>query len=78
MNNKIENLELVSRKKHMIEHNMFKGYNKKDMSMRFCNICKTKISKHGIRTAWFNDINGFLCRVCSEMIKYYQKKFGIR
>jgi hypothetical protein len=73
LDNRIENLQLVTRSEHNILEKI------KDMSGRFCNICKTNetyIRKSGC-PSWYDDIEGHLCDICYDMIKYYRKKFGI-
>ena len=77
LDNRIQNLQLLIQSEHskitckdMKENNR---YRVKDMSNRFCNICKIKEHKN---RKWCNDINGFLCIDCLEMIRHYRKKFG--
>lgn len=72
--NRIQNLQLVSRKEHMIIHDLFNGksgkMNKKDMSNRICNICHTNNTRH-----WKQDIDGYICIICNSMIFYHHNKF---
>ena len=76
--NRIENLQLLTNSNHTIHHNIGNKRSKKDMLNRICNLCnkKTRITNNNYEN-WFNDIKGFLCRGCYDMIKYYQNKlFG--
>lgn len=77
LDNRLENLELLTCSNHLKIHNP-----KIDRTNTFCNICKTNktgkvLSKNKYYDNWCNDIDGFLCDICSRMIRYYRKKFGI-
>lgn len=76
--NRIQNLELISKAKHKSIHNPIK-----DRSNTFCNLCKSKttrihLNKNGkYYVDWFNDINGFLCYECYITIRRHQKRFSL-
>lgn len=65
--NRIENLEPITRQKHAILHIT------KDMSNRFCLNCK---SKKTYKKCWHKYLNGFLCEncYCRNKRKKYKKK----
>lgn len=70
--NRIENLELISRNKHNKIHKLNPG-------PRICNLCKskkTRIKKGNIKN-WYLDINGFLCFNCYRHIMYIRTKFNL-
>ena len=76
-NNKISNLQILTRSKHKSIHNPII-----DRTHTFCNICKSKTSrkilvKGKYYTSWVNDINGHLCFDCYAHIYTLRKKFGI-
>lgn len=76
LDNRIENLELISHSKHKGIHNP-----RIDRTGAFCNICKSKttnkISKCGTYyDIWYDDIDGCLCLQCYNMIEYYIDKFS--
>lgn len=67
--NKIQNLQLLTRLEHTILEKT------KDMSDRFCNLCKSKKTRKisvgkKYHYNWYNDINGFLCSNCYTRIRY--------
>lgn len=75
-NNRIENLQLVTKPEHKSIHNPIT-----DRTNTFCNICKSKttikIFKCGTYyDCWYNDIEGWLCHSCYHMIEYYIEKFS--
>ncbi len=75
--NRIENLKIVTASEHFSIHlkgNTYGKANKKDMSDRFCLLCKsktTRISKKGY-PVWSKDGDGFLCDICRKHIWYLQ------
>jgi hypothetical protein len=64
LDNRISNLQLVTRNKHNKTHKLNSG--KRICS--FCNVIKTK--------QWYVDINGFLCFNCYSHIRYFIIKFN--
>jgi len=72
--NRIENLQLITSIEHKRITSIGNKHRMKDMSDRKCNICL--ITEHKNRK-WCNDIIGFLCIDCFEMIRHYRKKFGL-
>jgi hypothetical protein len=62
--NRIENLQSISKS----DHRILEGT--KDMSGRFCNLCGA--TEYNTRD-WFYDINGFLCSLCYNSIRYFRK-----
>ena len=77
LDNRIENLELITHSKHQTIHNP-----RIDRTNTFCNICKSKttrkVSKCGTYyDDWYSDINGVLCENCHVMVKRLRKKFGL-
>lgn len=71
--NRIENLQLISHKKHASLTNT------KDRVGIFCSICgskTTRIRKESGRPHWYgNEKDGWLCGRCRDKI-YYNKKLG--
>lgn len=69
-NNKIENLQLITRSKHQNHHNPRKGY-KKDTSDRRCLICNTDWPGYSYNgnPHWLKYQDGFICRNC-----YYKEQ----
>jgi len=65
LDNRIENLKLLTRKQHKYEDKNPEILNRK------CNLCHKKHKQ------WLNDIDGFICIICHVMVLYYRKKFGI-
>ncbi len=61
--NRIENLQLISKKNHRIHH-------LRDIN-RLCNLC------HKYNIKWYDDIDGYLCYNCYVLIRRLKKKFGI-
>jgi hypothetical protein len=80
LNSKYNNLEGMTRSRHHRYHALKspiknKTYNRKDMSKRFCILCKSKTTYDRL---WTNDIDGsFLCSKCSFQIKYYKRKWKL-
>lgn len=75
--NRIENLELITKSEHQSHHNP-----RKDRTNTFCNLCKTNktktyLFKNKYYDDWRNDINGFLCKDCYNSIRQFRKKFGL-
>ena len=75
--NRIENLELISKKQHTSYHNPIK-----DRTNTFCNLCKSKTTVKKLKKGkyynyWINDINGFLCHVCNDHLRRLKKRLGI-
>ena len=79
LDNRIENLQLISPSEHMKLHmkgNDHGKYNKKDMTGRFCKLCgstTTYINKEG-HADWAVHDGGFLCRSCVKKLKYIEKE----
>jgi hypothetical protein len=71
LNNSIENLVGMSRKQHRSHHNKGNQYGKRDLSGRYCLICKsTKTLKNKDNTySWYKYENGWLCRSCYQKIR---------
>lgn len=74
--NRISNLQLISKSEHGYLTNKGK---KKDKSERICNICKLNVTAKRLKNGeyyddWRNDINGFLCKLCYNMIRRYMMK----
>lgn len=70
--NRIENLELITRNRHNKTHKLNSG-------KRICNLCgskKTRRKNKGIKN-WHIDINGFLCNLCYNHIRYFRIKFNL-
>ena len=76
--NRIENLELITKPEHTKITNLNKHII--DKSKRFCNLCKSKTTRKILTNGkyydgWNYDIDGHLCFDCYFMIKYYREKF---
>lgn len=71
--NRIENLQLLSKSEHTKYEMTGHNYNKKDMSDRLCNKCgnKTFINKKGYEN-WYIDESGYECVNCH----YREKKLN--
>lgn len=66
--NRPENLRVMTKADHRTRHH------KKDMTARFCNICKhldTKVTtiKGRQYRCWHRDVEGFLCHSCYEYLR---------
>lgn len=68
--NRIENLEPMSKSKHVSNHS------KKDMSDRKCLICGSKETCVYIWVKWYKYENGFICNKCYCYLKNRRKKLG--
>jgi hypothetical protein len=85
LDNRPENLQLVTKSQHKTIHGIGNQYALKDKSNILCNLCggktaiRPKKGKHKTdREDWFTDIDGYLCRSCCLKIRYYRKKFGLK
>lgn len=77
LDNRIENLELLSQKDHADKHRDRNGFT--DIDNRFCNICHLKSKRNNRdQNTWYYDINGFLCIGCYNTVLYFRKKFGLK
>lgn len=66
--NRIENLELLSRLNHIRLHKI------KDFSNRYCLICNTNISKTKTgENVWLKKKDGFWCNKCYNKKKWHEK-----
>jgi hypothetical protein len=76
--NRLENLEILTRSQNMRIHYKGNKYSKKDFTNRICNLCKgkPKINSRG-HEMWYNDINGYLCDYCHAHISRLRKRLKI-
>jgi hypothetical protein len=77
-NNKIENLRPMLRGQHSLIHNIGNKNSKKDLSNRFCLLCKSKttlIYKYGY-FVWVKYEDGFICNKCR--MKVYKNPLSFR
>jgi hypothetical protein len=78
--NRIENLQLISPSDHMKLHmkgNDHGKFNKKDMTGRFCGLCKSTITyiRRDGYVEWAKCSDGkFFCKSCKKKVAYIEKE----
>lgn len=73
LDNRIENLQIISNSQHISNHMKGNQYGKKDMSGRVCSLCnsdKTRINKNGTPEWRLDEDGNWLCKNCYGKIKY--------
>lgn len=75
-NNLISNLQILPRRIHQRITIKGRQLKKKDMSKRFCLICKSKETyiRKTKRPQWHKYKDGFICDLCYSKVYYYTRK----
>jgi HNH endonuclease len=76
LDNRIENLQGMTRSEHIRLHMMGNQLSRVDMTGRFCLICgsTTTYVKPNGKENWFDLPNGHMCRSCRDKRNYNSKK----